>query len=208
MNKNVFLCFFSGFPKIIVVLAIEKWSFPLPFILKSEGYSFRDFLRISGEEGKWEILEGAIIMHSPASFEHERIVSRIIAEFIKKLSDIGEVFGSNVVYRLSPKTGLAPDISFVRKNRLHLVKGSYFQGKPDIAVEVISPSTQKYDTQEKLPLYKKAGVPIIIYAFPQEGKVLVWEKEGKEYKEKIYTKSGRKKLKIFGKEIDISVFFD
>ena len=116
-------------------------------------------------------------------------------------------FGSNAVYRLSQKTGLAPDVSFVRKERLRLVKGSYFQGPPDVAIEVISPSTQKYDTQEKLPPYKKAGIPIIIYSFPQEGKVLVWiKKEG--YREITYTKKGKKKkLKIFGKEIDISVFF-
>ena len=158
--------------------------FPFPFIVKSEGYSFRDFLKISREEGKWEILEGEIIMHSPASFEHEEIVVRIAAELSKKLSDIGKVFGSNAVYRLSQKTGLEPDVSFVRKDRLHLTRRSYFQGPPDIAVEVISHSTQKYDTQEKLPLYKKAGVPLIIYVFSDEKKVVVWEKKEEEKEEK------------------------
>ena len=207
----LFLVFTFSFPKIIVVLVIEKLLFPLPFILKSEGHSFQDFLKISEEKGKWEILEGTIIMHSPASFRHERVVSRITAEFVKKLPDIGDVFGSNAVYRFSEKTGLAPDVSFVRKERLHLVKGSYFQGPPDVAVEVISPSTQKYDVEEKLPLYKKAGVPIIIYTFPHEGKVLVWRKEERmeEYRKLTYTKKGKKKkLELFGKEIDIPVFFE
>ena len=181
------------------------FQLPQPFILKSEGYSFQEFLEISNERGKWEILEGTVVMHSPASFGHEEIVSRIITEFSNKLSDIGKVFASNAVYRLGRKTGLAPDVSFVKKERLHLVKKSYFQGPPDIAVEVISRSTQNYDLQEKLPIYMKAGVPIIIYVFPDERKVVVWERKKKEYKESTYTKKG--KLKFFVKIIDISKFF-
>ena len=196
-------------------MALRKEKFSNEIIVKSDEYSFRDFLKISGEEGKWEILEGKIIMHSPASFEHEEIVVRIAAELSKKLSDMGKVFGSNAVFRLSQKTGLAPDVSFVRKERLYLVKRSYFQGPPDIAVEVISRSTQKYDVEKKLPLYKKAGVSLIIYVFPDERKVVVWKKKEKgkekkaeaEYRKMEFLEGQKLKLRFLGKNIDISKFF-
>ena len=157
-----------------------------PYIVRKGIYTFEEFLEISDEEGKWELSGGEIIIHSPTSFDHEEITAKIIAQIVKQAKDKGKVFGSNAVYHLSEITSYAPDVSFVSKERLGLVKEKYFEGSPDIVVEVISKSTKKYDVLEKLPKYQEAGVKVIVYVFCEEKRLQILRK-GNYYQEETYT---------------------
>ena len=68
------------------------------------------------------------------------------------------MLGSNAAFELSEDNVFQPDISFIRAERLHLAGDVYFPGPPDIAVEVISPSSRQYDTVEKKINYGRFGV--------------------------------------------------
>jgi hypothetical protein len=48
---------------------------------------------------------------------------------------------------------VSPDLVFISKDRLSIVTETNIQGAPDLAVEVLSPSTQKYDRKQKSQLY-------------------------------------------------------
>ena len=52
---------------------------------------------------------------------------------------------------------LEPDLSFVRSDRLELATTNYFNGPPDLAVEIISKGTRKLDYERKKPAYEQAG---------------------------------------------------
>lgn len=57
-------------------------------------------------------------------------------------------------------SGVIPDICFVRAERESevLTATGKVRGAPDLAVEVVSPSTRTRDTVEKVRLYHQAGI--------------------------------------------------
>ena len=110
---------------------------------------------------KSDLIEGVFVMASPASWEHEQIVALIISTMSNFVSvhPLGKVSASNAGFRLSEDNVFQPDVAFVRTERLHLVEDDVvFGGAPDIAVEVISPSSRQYDTVEKKINYGRFGV--------------------------------------------------
>ena len=59
----------------------------------------------------------------------------------------------------NPDTVLAPDIAFVRQERVKQFgkKRGYFTGAPDLAVEVISPSDTYSEVDDKVAMWLEAG---------------------------------------------------
>ena len=51
-----------------------------------------------------------------------------------------------------------PDIIFIRKDRDFIITENGIEGHPDLIVEVLSPSTFRYDRKEKMELYCGFGV--------------------------------------------------
>ena len=51
-----------------------------------------------------------------------------------------------------------PDILFVSNSRASIVTEANIQGAPDLVVEILSPSTERYDRGYKLVLYGRHGV--------------------------------------------------
>lgn len=111
-------------------------------------------------ERKSDLIEGVFVMASPASFQHEEIQSFLIttlSNFVEQ-NQLGKVMGPNMAYRLSEENVFQPDVSFISQERLSLVEKVYFPGPPDVAVEIISPSSRQYDEVEKKINYGRFGV--------------------------------------------------
>lgn len=51
-----------------------------------------------------------------------------------------------------------PDILFYSKDRTHLIGTKAMQGPPDLAIEVVSPSSVEIDREDKFVEYQTAGV--------------------------------------------------
>ena len=99
---------------------------------------------------KSDLIEGVFVMASPASFIHEdsqAYLSGLLLSFVENRRLV-KILGSNAAFRLSPENVFQPDISIIRSDRLHLAEDVYFPGPPDLAVEIISPSSRQYDYDE------------------------------------------------------------
>ncbi|NBX30361.1 Uma2 family endonuclease [bacterium] len=104
-----------------------------------------DELLAAGEIGRCELVQGELVMMSPAGFEHGVITQRIAAALHAFVSarELGVVTAAETGFLLSrsPDTVRAPDVAFVESARVP--KGrtvGYFAGAPDLAVEVLSPT--------------------------------------------------------------------
>ena len=101
-------------------------------------------------------------MMTPAGFEHGRIVIRMslpLAAFVEERS-LGVVTGAETGFQIGhdPDTVRAPDVGFVRAERVPSTPTlGFFQGAPDLAVEVLSPNDRASDLLAKVQDWLGAG---------------------------------------------------
>lgn len=111
---------------------------------------------------------------------HQRILLRLVRRFADFVEghDLGEVFVSPIDVHLSDHDVPQPDLAFVSKERAAIVGEQEIEGAPDLAAEVLSPSTGYYDLRGKKRLYERAGVQEYWIVDPEEGSIEVHVREG------------------------------
>ena len=125
-----------------------------------------------------ELIAGELIMMSPAGFDHGRFASRIVTALENHVSRLalGIVTTAEAGFQLArdPDTVRAPDVAFVRAARVPPggVKG-YFQGAPDLAVEVVSPSDRPDEVAAKVQDWLRAGCSMVWVVEPANRTVAV-----------------------------------
>lgn len=120
-----------------------------------------DFITWCDEDTKAEWVDGEVIMMSPANTDHVRLTGfllRLLAEF-SEARGLGEVFGVELQVRFaSQRRRRVPDILFVARDRLDLVRTAHIEGAPDLIIEVVSPDSDARDWRDKYLEYQAAGV--------------------------------------------------
>ncbi|MGH7594917.1 MAG: Uma2 family endonuclease [bacterium] len=122
--------------------------------------TFDEYLDLLTEESKGDLIDGVLYMQTPPSDDHEQIFGflfDILRNYVihKKL---GVVRGSRTTLKFSEENGVQPDIVFISNVRRYLIHPYYVDGAPDVAIEILSPSTRKLDRGKKMALYAAHGV--------------------------------------------------
>jgi Uma2 family endonuclease len=110
---------------------------------------------------RYELLNGRIIMNPPAGGTHGSVavrIARLLMNFVEE-GRLGHVFDSSTGYDLASGDTVSPDASFVAKSRLASPPEEFLTIAPDLAVEILSPSTASRDRGEKKAIYERNGVP-------------------------------------------------
>jgi Uma2 family endonuclease len=112
-------------------------------------------------EPRCELQNGTLLPMASPTPQHQAIVL-ITAHAMRRhvrMNRLGVVL-MEVDVALPDGSGVIPDICFVRAERESevLTPSGKVRGAPDLAVEVVSPSTRARDTVEKARLYHKAGI--------------------------------------------------
>lgn len=126
-----------------------------------------------------ELVRGELIMISPAGSEHGRIVVNVtlpLGNFVKQRK-LGVVYGAETGFLISrdPDTVRAPDVGFVRAERVPAgpTRG-FFQGPPDLAVEVLSPDDRAGRVLAKVHDWLAAGCRAVWVVDPEAHTVSVY----------------------------------
>jgi Uma2 family endonuclease len=87
---------------------------------------------------------------------------------------------SGFVLEHGPDTVRAPDVSFVRQDRIPeaSIPEGLWKLAPDLAVEVVSPSESAEDVREKIRDYLRAGTPLIWVIYPRTREVIEHTADG------------------------------
>jgi Uma2 family endonuclease len=136
-------------------------------------------LAAMGSDAPYELIEGELHEVSPSWIKSSIVASRIswrLAAFVEDRS-LGFVSGEEGGFQLrrNPDTVIAPDLAFVREERIpnNYDFDSYFPGAPDLAVEVVSFSDTPADVMRKLALYASAEVPLVWVVYPARKAVTI-----------------------------------
>lgn len=145
--------------------------------------SAEDYIAAPQSAHKSDLIEGVFVMASPASFDHASVQQFLITTLSNFVSarQLGIVLGENAAFRLNADNVYQPDVSFLCNARLHLAGEVYVQGAPDLAVEVISPSSRQYDAFEKRINYARAGVKEYWLVDPIERSVAIYTLEEDQF---------------------------
>src|SRR5262245_45079793 len=123
--------------------------------------SFEEFCDMVPDGQKADLIDGVMYVASPDNTDANDLfvwLLTLIFDFVE-LRDLGRVFGTRVAFRLTGTNGPEPDIAFVRKSRLHLIKWGYVNGSPDLAMEIVSPESVERDYEKKRLQYQHARIP-------------------------------------------------
>jgi Uma2 family endonuclease len=114
------------------------------------------------QDGRFEWVDGKVIVMAPASRKHVQLTGWIqsLLLIVVQQQQLGEVLGPEFMVRLRKgvKSRRVPDVLFVSSARKSLLKPTYLDGAPDLAVEVVSPDSVARDWREKFLAYEAAGV--------------------------------------------------
>ena len=145
--------------------------------------SVEDLAKLADDDMFHELDEGELITRPPGSLEHGDVGAQVMAllgNFVKPHS-LGRAYGANTGFRLHADTVRAPDAAFVRKERLGpRNRQAFFDGAPDLAVEVFSPSDSVPQLMRKVRQYLTAGGHTVWVVYPEARQVHVFEAAGKD----------------------------
>jgi Uma2 family endonuclease len=144
-----------------------------------------DLLALPQDEWMYELVEGRLVRMPASGGEASRLAARLVialGSFVET-HGLGAVTGADGEYNLTQpgdakETGLAPDLAFVREERVP-PRGTpehrrAWRLAPDLVVEVASPNQHRPAMAAKAQRYLAAGVRLIWIVWPQRQEVDVW----------------------------------
>jgi Uma2 family endonuclease len=119
-----------------------------------------------GAKGRFlEVIEGEARAVLPANIRHGDIASQIgmiLRQYVspRKLGRV--IIEGGYILARNPDTMLAPDVSFLRQSRIPAggLPEKFFDGFPDLAVEIISPTNPRAELKRKMKTYLDHGTEL------------------------------------------------
>ncbi|HTC32729.1 MAG TPA: Uma2 family endonuclease [Bryobacteraceae bacterium] len=128
-----------------------------------------------GNRIKDELIGGEVVKMPPASLVHDLIKNRIhelLIEYLHANPELGLKSLVEIGTQVSNADAFIPDVSVVKRSRLPGA-ARVFQGSPDLAIEVVSPSDTAKHLERKVDAYLQGGAKSVWVVFPEARSVRV-----------------------------------
>ncbi|HKO23144.1 MAG TPA: Uma2 family endonuclease, partial [Chloroflexota bacterium] len=154
---------------------------PWAEIVPHTGLMTEEELLALPEDGwQYELVEGRLVRMPPSGLRATQVAFIIGAALFAfaQPRKLGVVTGADGGYKLGPGSDLAPDVGFVRADRLPPRNSPDYDrlvsGAPDLAVEVASPTQRRPALRRKAQRYLAAGTRLVWIVWPKHQQIEVW----------------------------------
>jgi Uma2 family endonuclease len=143
-------------------------------------FTAEEFQNVVCDE-RCELVDGRIVPMTPVGFTHNAMVGRLtwlIGQHVypRSLGTVGPELG--VKLKVDPDTVLAPDVTFIRRERIKDPDDpGFWQGSPDLAIEVKSPSDSMTALRRKAQTYLSYGTMLVLLVDPKSRTVSVHRRD-------------------------------
>ncbi|GBF80888.1 Uma2 family endonuclease [Aphanothece sacrum] len=148
---------------------------------KSKALTDEQFMALTEEGNRYEYVDGKLIFVANSGVEHGYLALTLgyfLTGFVRT-HKLGVTCDSSTAFKMQTGNKRSPDLAFIAKERLQglkrLPKG-FFEGAPDLAVEIISPNNTFEEIHNKLVEYFENGTRLTWVILPDEESVLVYHK--------------------------------
>jgi len=141
--------------------------------------TLREFFSQQHSDYDVEVRNGEIVVVSP----HDLISSSVVVNLVSLLSAwvrprrLGHVFESNGGFRYDDGDMMAPDVSYISRERLPHVPRSFANAVPELVVEIQSSTQRASATRAKLRLLLEKGSTVAMYVDPGKHCVEIYRLE-------------------------------
>lgn len=138
-------------------------------------FKVADFRNLPEGPPYYQLINGELIM-SPSPNLYHQIISRniefVLLKYLEK-NPVGQLYHAPLDVFLTDENAFEPDIIFVANENAHILT-DYVEGAPDLVVEILSPSTGRYDRDTKRKVYAETGVKELWLVFPKAQKIEIF----------------------------------
>lgn len=144
-------------------------------------WTYEDYLDLPDDGRRYEIVDGEVHVTPAANTRHQDIVGWIFRRIADHLDHEGggRVFVAPYDVVLSSTTVVQPDVVFVAEAETQWITKANLQGRPTLAVEVLSDA--RHDRVRKRKLYARFAVPEYWLVDPDGERVEVYRLVGENY---------------------------
>jgi len=131
-----------------------------------------------------QLIDGEVMIGMPPILKHQDIVREILILFTLIARQIGgKAYDSPIEVRLDEYNVFEPDVMYIRPENLAITQQDEKRiiGAPNLIVEVLSPSTAKFDRQEKYHACEANGVEEYWIVDPIHETIEVWNLEAGQF---------------------------
>src|SRR2546423_4035912 len=144
-----------------------------------------ELLTLSIPDKRVELVRGVLIVREPARYAHGRVAMNLAVQLATYVENAaaGQVFAAETGFTLArgPDTVRAPDIAFVRRDRLPDPATQGFpELAPDLVVEVLSPGDRPGEVLAKVADWLTAGTRLVWTVDPQRRMARIYRDDGSE----------------------------
>jgi Uma2 family endonuclease len=143
-----------------------------------------EFLQLCAnqEATRYELVRGELVEMPPVGDIHADTAAELTARLRPFVLQhrLGRVFVElGFCLECRPDTVRAPDVSFIRAERLpERLRGGFFPGAPDLAIEVVSPYDRAAELDAKIQEYLEHGTQRVWVVYPLTWTVAVYQPDG------------------------------
>ncbi len=173
-------------------------------------WTFADLAQFDETE-RYEIYDGRLIPMAPApDFQHQQLLGELHLLFgsFVKARQLGAVLFAPFDVVFSDEDTAQPDLLFIAKENVGKVQKRLY-GAPDLAVEILSPSSIRRDRYDKLEQYARFGVKEYWIVDPANRAVEILALEDKRFAVHSHAaETGQVHSKVLaGLQVDVATLF-
>jgi Uma2 family endonuclease len=139
----------------MATMILEKPRYPAPLMPRGREWTVGDLESLPDDGLRYELIDGMLFVTPGPTFSHQTSVVGLMYALRSVCPEDMQVFVAPFDYQPNQRRSLQPDIGVIRRSdaaEKNLVVA------PLLVVEVLSPSTRRYDATLKRGVYEESGV--------------------------------------------------
>ena len=124
-------------------------------------WTYADYKQLPDDGWRYEVIEGELYLSPAPRPKHQESAGNLGSRMLLYVQErgLGKVYFAPIdVILPGYASPVQPDVLFIARERLDIVKEDFIEGPPDLIVEILSPSNWLTDRRTKFRIYAQAGV--------------------------------------------------